>query len=170
MIDNMLSMNDVLLSPAPAADAHEQLLLFAPMIGRWSLVVENIAPDGAVETTDAEWQFGWALGGRALVDVWISPARATAPPAEWGMSVRFYDERIGRIRSTWHGPHRGWVIPFLAGSVGDEIRLEGTHDGLEVRWSFSDISEQTFRWRAEERAPGGEWRVRQRFAATRAGD
>lgn len=85
------------------------------------------------------------------------------------MSVRFYDERVERIRSTWHGPHRGWVIPFLARVVGDEIRLDGTHDDLQVRWTFSDIGERSFRWRAEERPPSGEWRVRQRFKASRLG-
>ena len=161
---------DVLLSPAPAADADPQLRLFEPMIGSWSLVVENVLPGGHVETTDAEWHFAWGLGGRAVIDVWISPSRAAASASgrgEWGMSVRFYDELIGRIRSTWHGPHRGWVIPFLAGRVGDEIRLEGEHDGLEVRWTFSEIGESSFRWRAEERPPGDEWRVRQRFFATR---
>lgn len=50
------------------------------MIGSWHLVVENVLPDGRVETTDAEWHFDWALGGRAVVDVWISPSRAAAPP------------------------------------------------------------------------------------------
>lgn len=140
------------------------------MIGSWSLVVENFSPDGGVQVTDAEWHFDWALGGRALVDVWISPSRAAAPPEgpdEWGMTVRFYDEQIGRIRSTWHGPRRGWVIPFLASPVGDEIRLEAVHGDSEVRWSFSDVEARSFRWRAEERPPGGEWWVRQRFTATR---
>ncbi len=63
--------------------------------------------------------------------------------------------------------HRGWVIPFLAQATGDEITLDGEHDGLEVRWTFSDISRQSSKWRAAERPSGGEWRVRQRFAATR---
>jgi hypothetical protein len=83
------------------------------------------------------------------------------------MSVRFYDESIERIRSTWHGPHRGWVIPFLARATGDEITLDGEHDGLDVRWTFSGITQHSFKWRAAERPPGGEWRVRQQFAATR---
>jgi hypothetical protein len=140
------------------------------MIGSWTLVVENVRPDGRVETTDAEWHFGWALGGRAVVDVWICPSRAAGQPGghdEWGMSVRFYDERIGRIRSTWHGPQRGWVIPFLARASGEQITLEGSHDDLDVRWTFSEIAAQSFRWRAEERARGEGWRVRQRFTATR---
>jgi hypothetical protein len=163
-------INDVLISSAPHPDAGAPLLAFASMIGSWSLAVENIQPDGRVDVTDAEWHFAWALDGRAVVDVWISPARGPArddAPGEWGMSVRFYDESIDRIRSTWHGPGRGWVIPFLAQTDGDELRLEGDHDGLEVRWTFSDITEQAFRWRAEERAVGEEWRVRQRFTASR---
>jgi hypothetical protein len=159
-----------LISTGPDPHAPEQLLAFAPMIGSWSLAVENIQPDGSVELTDAEWHFSWGLGGRAVVDVWISPARgATRDPSagEWGMTVRFYDPSIGRFRSTWHGPHRGWVIPFLGRVVDDELWLEAEHEGMEVRWAFSEICDQSFRWRAEERAKGHGWRVRQRFEATR---
>lgn len=163
-------MQSVLLAPRPHPHAPEQLRLLAPLIGSWSLVVENFAPDGSVEVTDAEWHFDWALDGRAVVDVWISPSRPHIPssgPHEWGMSVRFFDESIGRLRSTWHGPRRGWVIPFLARASAREITLDGEHDGVQVRWTFSDIAEAAFRWRAEERPPGGDWWVRQRFQATR---
>ena len=158
-----------LISPAPAPDAPKELRAFEPLIGSWSLAVENFEPDGSSEHTSAEWHFDWALGGFAVLDVWISPAR-DAPTREWGLSVRFYDEAIGRFRSTWHGPRRGWVIPFLAEATDTEIRLEGEHEELEVRWTFSEIGANSFRWRAEERAKaGGDWRVRQRFEATRAG-
>jgi len=40
------------------------------------VLAEDVAPDGSVEVGDGEWHFGWALDGRALADVWISPSRA----------------------------------------------------------------------------------------------
>ena len=169
-------MQDVLSSPAPREDLAEHLGLFAPLIGSWSLVVENIDPDGSVRTTDGEWHFDWALDGRAVVDVWISPARRTREVAgldgEWGMTVRFYDPRIGAFRSTWHGPARGSVIPFVGRSTADGLRLDGELDGefgtAPVRWTFSELTAESFRWQAEQGEPGGtRMRVRQRFHARR---
>lgn len=164
-------MDDWLLSPAPLERLSGVLAVFSPLIGSWSLEVENIAADGSVTRSDAEWHFDWALGGRAVVDVWISPARANrASPddGEWGMSVRFYDEQLQTWRSTWHGPGRGWVIPFLAHEVDGGLRLEANHDGTPIRWTFSDIREDSFRWRAEHQQEDGSWQIRQTFAATRA--
>lgn len=158
-----------LLTSAPAPGHADQLRAFAPMMGSWALVVEDIARDGTVETRDGEWHFDWALGGRAVVDVWISPARASradVDDGEWGMSVRFWDDAIGRWRSIWHGPGRGWVIAFLGRRVGSEVHLEADHDGTPIRWRFRDITPTTFAWCAEHRRDGA-WHVHQRFHATR---
>lgn len=169
-------MQDVLRALAPREDLTDHLALFTPLIGSWTLVVENIAPDGSVHTTDGEWHFDWALDGRAVVDVWISPARPTRESegvdGEWGMTVRFYDPRIGAFRSTWHGPAGGWVIPFVGRPTEDGLRLDGELDGefgrAPVRWTFSELTSESFRWQAEQGEPGGtQLRVRQRFQARR---
>jgi hypothetical protein len=167
----LATLAEVLLSDRPRRDVAERLAIFEPLIGSWQLVVQNYAADGTVAETGAEWHFGWALDGRALVDVWISPARPNRTEGcsgEWGMSLRFWDDTIDAYRSTWHGPARGWVIPFLARRIGDEIVLESqTQDPLR-RWIFSDVGDLSFHWRAEETAAGAtEPFVRQRFAATR---
>jgi hypothetical protein len=39
-------MYDVLLAPAPREDLAEHLALFAPLIGSWSLEVDDIEPTG----------------------------------------------------------------------------------------------------------------------------
>lgn len=169
-------MYDVLLSSAPRADLVDHLALFAPLIGSWSLEVENVLPDGTVHTTDGEWHFAWALDGRAVTDVWISPARTTRAAhgvdGEWGMTVRFYDADLGAYRSTWHGPGRGWVIPFVGRPTADGLRLDGELDRgagrVPVRWTFSELTAESFRWRAEEGVAGEtDMRVRQRFRARR---
>lgn len=165
---------EVFFADAPRPELRHRLAVFEPLIGAWALVVDDIAADGTISQRPGEWHFGWALDGRALADVWICPSRsamaAGAPDGEWGLSLRFWDEQIGSYRSTWHGPSRGWVIPFKAVVEDGRIALRGQReDGVDLAWIFSDVKENSFSWRAEEREPGSEWRVRQRFAATRVG-
>jgi hypothetical protein len=163
-------LGTVFLSAAPRPELASRMAVFEPLIGSWSLVVDNVGPDGTVRTTDGEWHFGWALDGRALADVWISPARASRAgnDGEWGLSLRFYDPKIGAFRSTWHGPGRGWVIPFTGKPTADGFALEGEADGTRFRWVFSELTAETFSWRAEETPAGAvEPVVRQRFRARR---
>jgi hypothetical protein len=79
---------DVFAAAAPRPELADRLAVFAPLVGSWDLVVEDVAADGSVEVTDGEWHFGWALDGRALADVWISPSRTAraggARDGEWG--------------------------------------------------------------------------------------
>lgn len=162
----------VFTAARPRPELAEHLAVFEPLIGSWSLVVRNFAEDGTVRTTDGEWHFGWALDGRALADVWISPARASrsgGADGEWGMSLRFYDPRLGAFRSTWLGPGRGWVIPFVGRPTEDGFALEGEANGVRLRWVFSELTAESFAWRAEETPPGAVRSfVRQRFQARRA--
>ncbi|WP_037303141.1 hypothetical protein [Amycolatopsis orientalis] len=155
----------------PRPELAARLGVFAPLIGSWDLVVHNHGEDGSVRTVDGEWHFGWALDGRAVTDVWISPARASrvgGADGEWGMSLRFYDEKIDAFRSTWLGPGNGWVIPFVGKPTEDGFEIEADTDGVRRRWIFSELTAQSFAWRAEETLPDGDPFVRQRFEATRA--
>jgi hypothetical protein len=165
-------ISEVFFADRPRPELRDRLGVFQPLIGSWSLIVDDFEADGTVGRREGEWHFGWALDGRALVDVWICPSRAAiaagAPDGEWGTSIRFWDERIDAFRSTWHGPQRGWVIPFQATTEDGGIVLRGRRDGgVDLAWIFSDVTEKSFSWRAEEREPGATWRIRQRFAATR---
>lgn len=174
MIPSASPIAEVLLAPGPRPGL-PGAEVFAPLVGSWDLVVEDLAVDGAVTTRDGEWHFAWALDGCALVDVWISPSRASRATTgrtegEWGTSIRFPDPVLGAWRSTWHGPARGWVIPFVAGIEAGGPVLRGERDGTLLRWIFSDVTALGFRWRAEEQEPGGPVRVRQRFTATRRPD
>jgi len=84
---------------------------------------------------------------------------------EHGVSVRFPDPAcgIGVWRSTWVGPGRRRVHTFLARQVGAEIVL----DGGDLRWTFSGVGSDAFRWRNEARRPDGSWRVQQAFRVWR---
>ncbi len=143
----------VLPTPAPHPSVADKLAPFAPLIGSWDVDIVYHSPDGDRRVT-GEWHFDWALEGRALVDIWIAPARAQRTGSmpvsgEWGMTVRFYDPSIDAWRSTWHGPKHHIVMPFIGRPVNGEIVLEGSFEPAVVtRWIFSDITADTFRWRA----------------------
>lgn len=143
----------VVSADAPHPSVADKLAPFAPLIGSWDVDIVYHGAGGERRVT-GEWHFGWALEGRALVDVWIAPARPlrNGPmpvSGEWGVTVRFYDPSIDAWRSTWHGPKHGVLMPFIGRRVDGEIVLEGTFQPGEVtRWIFSDITPETFRWRA----------------------
>lgn len=167
------SMIGVLGADGPRPELADKLMLFGQFVGAWDVDVVNHRPDGTRTEVAAEWHFGWALGGRAVVDVWIAPRRSLrrgAEPGEWGASVRFYDPAIAAWRSTWIGPGRGLVLPFVARQAGDEIVLEGRFgDERVTRWIFSDVTADRFRWRAVESQDGGAtWTTVQEMAARRS--
>jgi len=163
---------DAFAAPGPAPGLARQLALFGQFVGSWDLEVTDIATDGTATTTLGEWHFGLALGGRAVADVWICPRRTPdgVSPGEHGLSMRFYDEELSAWRSTWVGPGRRMVRVFVARPVGDRIVLSGQFDDGDLRWSFSDVTPSSFRWRNEVSVDGGRtWRLQQMFAARRAG-
>jgi hypothetical protein len=84
------------------------------------------------------------------------------------MTARFFDLTIEAFRSTWHGPARGLVIPFIGRPTTDGFVLEGRRDDVVLRWVFSRLTPDSFDWHADETEPGKTVpRVRQRFWARR---
>ena len=167
---------DAFLAEGPVPSLADKLQLFGQFVGSWDLSVTNHRPDGSSHTVPAEWHFAWALGGRAIQDVWIAPSRAERQSSnsseavgEWGTTLRFYDETTDAWRSTWIGPSHGVVMPFVARGVGEEIVLEGSfEEGVLTRWIFSDITSDSFSWRAIDSRDGGEtWELLQEMEARR---
>ena len=145
------------LSDGPADGV--DLSLFGQFAGSWDLDCTEYDLDGSSTVRRGEWHFGYALGGRATTDVWILPG------VEHGVSVRFPDPAAGAgvWRSTWVGPGRRRVHTFLARRVGDDIVLDGGH----LRWTFSGVETNAFRWRNQAKQPDGSWRLQQTFRVWR---
>jgi hypothetical protein len=61
------------------------------------------------------------------------------------------------------GPRRRRTHTFLASRLEDEIVL----DGGELRWTFSDIEADAFRWRNRAQRPDGTWWLQQTFRVWR---
>jgi len=175
MASSISPMIDALGATGPVPHLARELMQFGRFVGSWDLDVTYFAADGSVRRRVAgEWHFGWALEGRAVADVWMVPMRAERQaaepaPGEYGMTLRFYDPRLGAWRSTWHGPVNGIVWPFIAREIGDEMVLERTDErGELVRWIFSGIRADSFHWRAVRSTDGGAaWGVEQTMEAIR---
>lgn len=171
MTDPVETFCSLLLSQAPAAVIPLHQRLFEPLIGSWDLEVRWFDDTGAVSRAESgEWHFVRVLDGRGIQDVWIVPGaneRQGRDAEEYGTSIRFYDPAIDAWRSTWIGPRRGVVVPFIGRPSEDGISLETT-DGaaMPMRWSFHDIGPDSFRWQSRMGGACG-WRVVQEFKASR---
>lgn len=148
-----------LLADGPRPEFAADLALFGQFVGSWDLEVVNYPVDAAPQEETGEWHFAWALDGRAIVDVWISPARDhrthRRDAGDYGLTVRFFDPDLAAWRSTWLGPVRRIVRPFIARAVGEEIVLSGSFEaGVETRWIFSQITRERFHWRCVQSTDG----------------
>ncbi len=84
--------------PHPSLGAHADT--YGRLIGGWRGELQSHLPGHSAPPASLEIHFGWALEGRAVQDVWITPARdqravgvtASLPPLDWyGTTVRVFD-------------------------------------------------------------------------------
>jgi hypothetical protein len=159
----------LMVSDGPRPEYAEAFAPFAPLIGSWDLDVSWYDETGAVtRATKGEWHFAWALDGRAVADIWITPsraARAVDGDGEWGLSIRIHDPELNAFRSTWMGPKAAFVMPFVAHATEDTITLES--QTAKTRWAFTGITETGFHWRNEDEGADGNFILRQTFVARR---
>jgi hypothetical protein len=169
---------DALGADGSAADRAGKMDLYGWLVGSWDLDVTQFAEDGAGRRRKGEWHFGWALEGRAIQDVWIVPPRgglrggdAAAKVNSYGTTMRVYDPRIDAWQIQWTDPVTQNFLHMIGRKQGDEIVQLGTRpDGNLIRWRFSEITPDSFRWRGEVSADAGAtWRLNVEFSARRVG-
>src|SRR5215467_3665988 len=141
-----------LAAEGPFHETRDKLALFGQFVGDWDILEDRyLRPDGTWAIGRGELHWRWILDGKALQDVWSFTEAKTGDPIPEGTTVRFYDSRIDAWHSVWISPNQGVVKTFIARKVGDEIVLDGkSTDGYPVKWIFSEISRDAFRWRSEE--------------------
>ena len=141
----------------PFPGLEDKLRLFGQFVGDWEIVEDrNLGEDGTLTRSRGELHWGWILGGRAVQDVWMTIDEETGRSSPDGTTVRFYDPAIDAWHSVWLSPNQGAVKAFVARAAGDEIVLEGkTADGRPLRWFFSEIAPDSFRWHSERSLDGG---------------
>jgi hypothetical protein len=136
----------------PAPGLEEQLSLFGRFIGTWDVEWQGTNLNGEPATMVGELCFGWVLGGHAVQDIWRVPSTTQVTEGVnpfYGTTVRFYDPSINAWRSTWIDPLNGRVRRFIGQPVGADIVLDGLDDEPFERWTFRDITPDSFRWTGE---------------------
>jgi uncharacterized protein len=166
---------EALRAPGPSAGQADRMSLYDPLLGSWAVDVIDHDPGGAPRTSTGEWHFHWVLEGRAIQDVWISPPRASRRPGlptegnRYGTTLRVYDPVADVWHVTWTNPVSGTRNTLVGRKQGDEIVQEGTDaDGSLIRWIFSGLTRESFRWRGEASSDGGKtWRLAAEFRGRR---
>ena len=165
----------VLFAKGPDPKQSTTLDLFGQFVGNWDVDVVNHLPDGKTQTVKGEWHFGWILSGAAVQDVWMVPTRAQRAAGEplvgCGTTLRFYDPKIDAWRILWaSGSYRNFIL-FTARRRGSEIVMDADNAQPPIRWIFSDVTPQSFRWRSVESTDG--WnsaKIQQEMTARRVDD
>jgi hypothetical protein len=112
--------------------------------------VTNHRPDATSETIPAEWHFAWALGGRAIQDVWTR-WRVGSDPALLRRNHRCLALNLDRA-----APPRRHAVPRTQ------------RDGVQTRWIFSEIALDSVSRRAVDSDDDGvSWKLRHKMKARR---
>lgn len=136
---------DLLLADAPAGD---HLELFAQFVGTWRFDGTDMAPDGTRTHYMGRWDFAYVLGGRAIQDVLYCEG------VEHGTTIRF-PRGDGTWEVVWITPVHRRVTQLQARAADQRIVISGGRGDRQLRWTFNDITPETFVWRGEESADGG---------------
>jgi len=171
------AMHAMLAASVRSPDIPEAMDLYGFLIGSWELDLVGYDDDNHVIRTVGEAHFAWVLEGRAVQDVFINPRRSDRDSglpkfANWfGTTIRIYDPAIQAWRVNWFNPYDGIRAELISRRRGEDIMQEGTFpDGTPIRWTFSDITENSCRWRGERLEPDGKtWRLQVEFRARRTG-
>ena len=165
-------MHSALASASRSPDIPEAMDVYGWLVGSWELDV--VGYDDNVIRSTGEAHFAWVLEGRAVQDLFINPRRSDRGPqspkfANWfGTTIRIYDPSIQAWRVNWFNPPDGIRAELIGRRSGNEIVQEGkVPDGTAIRWIFSDITENSCRWRGERLEPDRTWRLQVEFRARR---
>jgi hypothetical protein len=174
---SMTTNNIALIWPARSHEIPEAVDAYGWLIGSWDLDVRRFGVNGAEHAASGEVHFAWVLEGRAMQDVWIMPRRQERTPQlgktfnTYGTTLRVWDSSVQAWRVTWINPVTGARDELVGRRCGKDIVQIGTHsDGTPIRWIFTDITPDSFRWVGEVlEADGITWRLEAEFLARRSG-
>ena len=149
----------------PAPDRANKMGLYGWLIGRWEMDATVHLDDGTQHKGRGEIHFGWVLEGRAIQDVWI------LPDVFYGTTLRVYDPGLDAWHIFWSDPLRQFYRRQIGRARGKDIVQDGRDDeGNPVRWSFVEVTPNSFRWLGERSLDGGaSWQLQAEFLARRVG-
>lgn len=152
-----------LVSAGPAADRADKMSLYGWLIGDWRFDATVHKDDGTTHQGEGEIHFAWTLDGRAIQDVWILPG------IFYGSTLRVYDPAIDAWHILWSDPQRQVYARQTGRAQGKDIVQIGQADnGVPLRWRFTEITPDSFRWLGERSLDNGAtWQLQADFRARR---
>ncbi|WP_203816057.1 hypothetical protein [Paractinoplanes ferrugineus] len=167
-----MTLVEELVADRPWVGHEPEMELYGRLIGTWDVVNRFYAEDRAEWVTGTVvWTFGWVLAGHTVQDVmWFTgPGPDGGPRRVTGSTVRHYDPAGKCWAVVWFSPTS--KIFTLTGRGGDDgdIVQEGTQpDGRPIRWLFTEVTRESFRWLGYVSDDQGEtWRLVQEMRAAR---
>jgi len=166
----------ILRAPDRAPEIPESADVYGWLCGSWNLdVLHYRAIDVSARGITGEVHAARVLEGRAVQDVWIMPRRdeRTADPDRgmdmYGTTLRSWDSSIGAWRIAWTNPVSNHREEQIGNWNGRDILQTGERaDGTKTRWTFTDITNESFHWRGEALYPGqSAWTLEGEFLARR---
>jgi hypothetical protein len=161
----------VLAAPDRSPDVPESADVYGWLCGSWDLeVLHYLAIDVSGRGMTAEVHAARVLEGRAVQDVWIMPAPDWNPALMmYGTTLRWWDSSIRAWRIDWTNPARSHHEDQIGNWNGRDILQTGQRaDGTKTRWTFTEITPDSFHWRGEALYPGAaDWTLEGEFLAKR---
>jgi len=155
-----------LVAPGRAPEIPESADVYGWLVGSWELDAYDYQSDGGARQSKGEVHFARTLEGRAVQDVWIVPRRSerTADLGKstnlYGTTLRVWDAAIQAWRITWINPVTGKRNELIGRWSGNDVVQVGTHEGTPIRWTFTEITPDSFRWLGELLEPDGKtWKL-----------
>ena len=152
------------------------MALYAFLIGRWSMDVNIYRNDGTKLSKQGIVCAGWVLEGRALQDIWASPGLFH------GTTLRIYDPGLDAWHIFWNDPLNQVYLSQIGRAHGKDIVQEGKEtpslarlyrtsqageSEAKIRWIFSEIMDNSFRWRSERSTDGANWQLQREYFVSR---
>jgi len=166
-----------LTAPRLSPEVPEVSDVYGWLCGSWDLEVRRYRGiDVSGTGLRGEVHAARVLEGRAVQDVWIMPPRADRgrPLSDptmnmYGTTLRSWDASLQAWRIQWNNPARGHREEQVGNWNGENILQTGERaDGTRTRWTFTEISADSFHWRGEALYPGKtDWVLEGEFVATR---
>jgi hypothetical protein len=170
--DPRLAMVTALRATGPHPSLGDQAQVFGRFVGTWDGDYNEFAKDGKTTRSSGEWIFGWVMDGRAIQDLFIIHSSEARKERYMGTTLRYFDPQSRTWSATFIDPESGAVETLTGGALGEDriVLLSQNTDGKQRRWSFDDISPDSWIFRDEASGDGGKtWRLREEDRMKRRG-
>lgn len=147
----------------------EEENLYGCFVGEWNFDWFDNLESHTPRHVKGEWIFRWILEGIAIQDLFICPSRETRnvtfqPDAAYGTTVRMYNPN----KKVWDILYTEWgCATCMEAHREDDKIVQVAVNNDKLRWVFSEITPNSFRWQRMVTEDGEIWVVAANLLAVR---